>query len=143
MFTKYKILLAILILTISLAAPTSALAAEETPPPVGLINYATKFVPVAGDNTAQVCFPVPDEGTRNLAIRYWSVDSGKWVAIETTITNGMICGTAATPGIYAMQGPQALGLKDPRIAACKMEGGNWDPDFEGPDGRRGTCWFLG
>ena len=83
-------------------------------PPQGLINYDFAFVPVVGGYSTPICFPVPEEGKRNLHIRYWAVPAERWVVIDTTITDGYVCGTAITPSIYALQGPRFLGVLPPK-----------------------------
>ncbi len=114
-----KMCFLVLVFVIALATPIVAFASDETPaPPMGLVNHDSKFVPVSGNSSTEVCFPTPEDGTRNLTIRYFAVDSGTWVAIETTITGDTLCGTAKTPGTYALQGPDHLGNRSGALQWC-------------------------
>ena len=101
-----------IVLVLSLLSTKTVAAQGETipNPPMGLYNYDSTFVPLAGGTTAEVCFTLPDYANRenNIYIRYWAVDSEKWVELETTFNQGVACATATTPGIYALQGPQWL-----------------------------------
>ncbi|MBT3388854.1 MAG: hypothetical protein HN413_00430 [Chloroflexi bacterium] len=106
-----------IVLVLSLLSTKTVAAQGETipNPPMGLYNYDSAFVPLAGGTTTEVCFTLPDYANRenNIYIRYWAVDSEKWVELKTTFNQGVACATATTPGIFALQGPQWLRTNPP------------------------------